>query len=289
MAAQAIRPLTGIVTLLAAHPHLATAVGPGGFSGLGGISYATARLANLLDDGELTALVPTALAATGIAAGTAQRADVADGLAGALIAAHAVGVETGLADADALCLRLADALAHADAPAQPGFLYGRAGVRHALALVGRATPTEQRDLDVEDLSWCSGQAGVLAPGAPQANVERFLDLMARRVPLSDHSLCHGELGLAEALIELRPRAGLRSLAITNRTLAHVVGAIGRRGFSCGTPGTVATPGLLTGLAGIGYGLLRCALGNRVPSVLLLRPSRDPVEMPAQKESLDVAQ
>jgi hypothetical protein len=45
----------------------------------------------------------------------------------------------------------------------------------------------------------------------------------------------------------------------------------RGGFRCGTPGAVAGPGLLTGLAGLGHGLLRLARPDRVPAVLLLRP------------------
>ncbi|MDV9202269.1 hypothetical protein, partial [Streptomyces sp. Wh19] len=38
---------------------------------------------------------------------------------------------------------------------------------------------------------------------------------------------------------------------------------------CGTPGQVSHPGLLTGLAGIGHGLLRAGFPDRVPSMLLL--------------------
>lgn len=34
---------------------------------------------------------------------------------------------------------------------------------------------------------------------------------------------------------------------------------------------VTSPGLLTGLAGVGYGLLRLGFGSRIPSVLLLEP------------------
>jgi len=34
---------------------------------------------------------------------------------------------------------------------------------------------------------------------------------------------------------------------------------------------VESPGLLTGLAGIGYGLLRLAEPTRIPSVLVLAP------------------
>jgi lantibiotic modifying enzyme len=40
---------------------------------------------------------------------------------------------------------------------------------------------------------------------------------------------------------------------------------------CGVPGNVATPGLLTGQAGIGYGLLRLAAPHQVPSILLFQP------------------
>ncbi|NUO58509.1 MAG: hypothetical protein HOV78_17720, partial [Hamadaea sp.] len=41
------------------------------------------------------------------------------------------------------------------------------------------------------------------------------------------------------------------------------------GPQCGTPGNAATPGLLTGLAGIGHGLLRLAAPDAVAPVLLL--------------------
>ncbi|MEV8108999.1 hypothetical protein, partial [Streptomyces sp. NPDC088135] len=45
---------------------------------------------------------------------------------------------------------------------------------------------------------------------------------------------------------------------------------------CGTPGQVSHPGLLTGLAGIGHGLLRAGFPDRVPSVLLLDAPAAPV-------------
>ena len=40
---------------------------------------------------------------------------------------------------------------------------------------------------------------------------------------------------------------------------------------CGTQTSLASPGLMAGLAGIGYGLLRLACSERVPSVLVLAP------------------
>jgi lantibiotic modifying enzyme len=47
--------------------------------------------------------------------------------------------------------------------------------------------------------------------------------------------------------------------------------IERDGWQCGNPLGVETPGLMTGIAGIGYGLLRLADPDRVPSVLTLQP------------------
>ncbi len=47
-------------------------------------------------------------------------------------------------------------------------------------------------------------------------------------------------------------------------------ALDRRGPVCGTPAALAVPGLLTGLAGIGHGLLRLGFPDRTPSVLLLQ-------------------
>ena len=43
----------------------------------------------------------------------------------------------------------------------------------------------------------------------------------------------------------------------------------RDGYRCGIASYVEIPGLMTGLAGIGYGLLRLAVPEDVPSVLLL--------------------
>jgi lantibiotic modifying enzyme len=89
---------------------------------------------------------------------------------------------------------------------------------------------------------------------------------------SNHSLCHGDLGSLELLLEASRTLGeprwaeeLKSKAST--TLA----SIEEHGFLCGIPLLVETPGLMDGLAGIGYGMLRLAHPERVPSVLLLEP------------------
>jgi lantibiotic modifying enzyme len=54
-------------------------------------------------------------------------------------------------------------------------------------------------------------------------------------------------------------------------MAGVLSNIEHDGWRCGNPLAVESPGLMAGIAGIGYGLLRCAEPTRVPSVLSLAP------------------
>ncbi|UED87809.1 type 2 lanthipeptide synthetase LanM family protein [Streptomyces profundus] len=262
-AAQAVTgPLPATLRLLAAHPELAADVGPGGFLGVGGLVHATARLAELLDSAELTAALPEALTALAAAGTACDRADVAEGLAGAALAAEAVHVSTGLAEAAELRGALTARCARLAPPAAAGFLWGRAGVALALGRGHDMPPAP------DDPSWCSGLAGlaVVDRAAHRAHLG-YLDRLADRAPLADHSLCHGELGVLEPLVEWHEGEGPPAHPAVARLLRQVE----RGGPRCGTPGHVPTPGLLTGLAGVGHGLLRLALGRRVPSVLLLRP------------------
>jgi len=53
----------------------------------------------------------------------------------------------------------------------------------------------------------------------------------------------------------------------------IVASIEANGFVTGVPLGVETPGFMTGLAGIGYELLRLAQPGTVPSALLLAPPR----------------
>jgi hypothetical protein len=62
-----------------------------------------------------------------------------------------------------------------------------------------------------------------------------------------------------------------SAAETERIAAMVLQSIERDGWLSGLPLGVESPGLMTGLAGIGYGLLRLAAPERVPALLLLAP------------------
>jgi type 2 lantibiotic biosynthesis protein LanM len=88
----------------------------------------------------------------------------------------------------------------------------------------------------------------------------------------NHSLCHGDLGNLELLLqasEMFDRLDWRSQV--DRFAAVILDSIDRRGWLCGIPLEVESPGLMTGLAGIGFGLLRLAEPKCVPSVLVLAP------------------
>ena len=96
----------------------------------------------------------------------------------------------------------------------------------------------------------------------------------------DLSLCHGELGAAEALTVLAATGRAPTAArARHRRAGLVMEALTRFPPRCGTPGGVWTPGLLNGVAGIGYGLLRLGFAHRVPSVLLLEPTPHPIHPP----------
>ncbi|NDZ55910.1 hypothetical protein G3I47_01225, partial [Streptomyces anulatus] len=60
-----------------------------------------------------------------------------------------------------------------------------------------------------------------------------------------------------------------------RRAGTLLASADRAGPQCGTPGRVPHPGLLTGLSGIGHGLLRAGFPDRIGSALLLRSSRLP--------------
>jgi type 2 lantibiotic biosynthesis protein LanM len=91
---------------------------------------------------------------------------------------------------------------------------------------------------------------------------------------SNDSLCHGDLGNLELLVRAQ-ELGYHGeweddLAFHS---ARLVARLLESNWRCGVPGGVETPGLMTGLAGIGYGLLRLAAPERVPSLLALEPPR----------------
>jgi type 2 lantibiotic biosynthesis protein LanM len=91
----------------------------------------------------------------------------------------------------------------------------------------------------------------------------------------NHTLCHGDLGNLE--LPLEAARAFPDSAVSGRVDALAAGilrSVEANGGLCGNVTRLPSPGLMTGLAGIGYGLLRLAEPARVPSVLTLTPPRN---------------
>jgi lantibiotic modifying enzyme len=90
-----------------------------------------------------------------------------------------------------------------------------------------------------------------------------------------HCLCHGDLGNTEVLLQAAEVFGGRWRTEASRAGARILQSIQEYGWRSGLPRGVEVPGLMTGLAGIGYGFLRLALPERIPAILLLDPPVSP--------------
>jgi lantibiotic modifying enzyme len=144
-------------------------------------------------------------------------------------------------------------------------------------------------------SWCSGAAGSLLARVGVADAVRDLpngaalmkdaadlagpDMACVRAALArgigDDSLCHGAMGMAEALL----RAGQvfhdeEAVTCARHTLDRMAGSPVEDRRNYGVPRGTWTPGFLSGASGIGYGLLRALAPERVPSALLPDPAAD---------------
>jgi len=133
-------------------------------------------------------------------------------------------------------------------------------------------------------TWCHGAPGIglarlrCLDHLPEPTIRDEIET-ALKITLSNgfglnHSLCHGDLGNLELLLQA-------SLVLdesqwrhqTNLYSSIILDSIDQQGWLCGVPLGVETPGLMTGLAGIGYQLLRVAYPADVPSVLVLAPPK----------------
>ncbi|MBV8606263.1 MAG: type 2 lantipeptide synthetase LanM, partial [Singulisphaera sp.] len=131
-------------------------------------------------------------------------------------------------------------------------------------------------------AWCHGAPGIglarlqclrrAEEGATRAEIDAALRTTLDQGFGDNHSLCHGDLGNLELLLEASEMLDEPCWrAEVGRMAALILESIHHRGWLCGVPSGVETPGLMIGLAGIGYGLLRLAEPSRVPSVLVLAP------------------
>lgn len=137
--------------------------------------------------------------------------------------------------------------------------------------------------------WCNGSTGI---GLARLHSGPLFDDEGReevRAAVADalrgfginHSLCHGDLGNMELLIQAQEF--LPPDVTPEAVLTRVLESAEDHGWVSGHPHGLESPGLMTGLAGIGLELLRLAHPHDVPCVLLLEP---PVEVaPSASESV----
>ena len=128
-------------------------------------------------------------------------------------------------------------------------------------------------------AWCHGAVGIglahadldprLEDPAARSRVSRAAAAAARMGLGWNHCLCHGDLGTWE-LLDRAAAAGLAPPPFSSEALlAAIVTGIEEHGPVCGSVREVFMPGLMTGLGGIAYQLLRAHPDSTLPSVLLL--------------------
>jgi lantibiotic modifying enzyme len=129
-------------------------------------------------------------------------------------------------------------------------------------------------------AWCHGPSGI---GLARTLMQPYLDDDVVSVDIDEAAaatirhgfgqndcLCHGDVGNAMILEDLGralERPEWRAVARARMSGVRVRGM--RDGWKCGLPGQAKGPTLMTGMSGIGLGLLRFAHPGRVPSVLSL--------------------
>ncbi|MFL5703959.1 MAG: type 2 lanthipeptide synthetase LanM family protein [Ktedonobacteraceae bacterium] len=133
-----------------------------------------------------------------------------------------------------------------------------------------------------EYSWCHGTAGIgLARlGSLQyvddATIREEIDVALRTTIANgfggSHALCHGDFGNLETLLVASQTLEDPWLHEKLEQLTSLLlDSISQHGWVTGVPFGVESPGLMTGLAGMGYELLRLASPEQVPSVLALAP------------------
>lgn len=132
------------------------------------------------------------------------------------------------------------------------------------------------------MAWCHGAPGIglsrlaMLKHVNESFIYEDIETAIKTTLVSgfgtNHSMCHGDLGNLELLLKASQSLGDAALhKATYSRAKDILIDIRDKGARTGVPLGVETPGLMTGIAGIGYQLLRLAAPERVPSVLLLEP------------------
>lgn len=280
----------------------------GAYDGAAGIAWAAMQLALWLDDSSLLDVAESAAQAVARLTEHDRTYDIIGGVAGCIpvlvelgrhrpgyldIAVHC-GEHLAAHVVDAASLSFARGCAHglAGVAWSLGRLAAATGderwLVHACALadvedtllVGGAWTDAAHDLDGDHMAaWCHGAPGIALARLDLARVSgRDRDWESGRAALAastvspacdSHGLCHGELGMVDVFAVaavLDPSGGWE--AERDRRAQAVLAQLHADGPRCTTPRHLSSPGLMTGLSGIGWGLLRLVDPETVPTLLL---------------------
>jgi len=143
-------------------------------------------------------------------------------------------------------------------------------------------PDVNREDDTESfrITWCYGATGIGMARLACLNylndnlVKQEIDVAIKTVLANgfgnNHSLCHGDLGNLDFLLCASEKLDDAELHSQVQNIASVIlENIDKQGWLSGMPFSVESPSLMTGIAGIGYQLLRLAEPKVVASVTSL--------------------
>ena len=122
--------------------------------------------------------------------------------------------------------------------------------------------------------WCHGAVGIglavdkMRPTLGNTECDKIIHQAQKATwrygLMNNHCLCHGNLGNSEIFLTQGDQE--RSAKILTSVLADRK----RHGaWRCGLPASTTTPGLMCGIAGIGYSLLRHCYPDQLPNILVL--------------------
>jgi type 2 lantibiotic biosynthesis protein LanM len=130
------------------------------------------------------------------------------------------------------------------------------------------------------VAWCHGAPGIglgrLAslPYIDDAIIRKEIEVALQTTLKSgfslNHSICHGALGNIEPFCYAsRVLDDPQYHQHVEERAALILSSIEKYGWRCGIPSGLETPGLMSGIAGIGYAFLRLAAQEHIPCLLTL--------------------
>ncbi|MBA4492712.1 type 2 lanthipeptide synthetase LanM family protein [Paenactinomyces guangxiensis] len=196
-----------------------------------------------------------------------------------------------------------------DSKAYTGFSHGTAGIAAMLGQLYKYSPndelknsifqalayerkyfdTKERNWrspgrDILSVAWCHGAPGILLSRLLLKNVGIEDQLLNQEIEIAlqttldlgfgnNRSLCHGDFGQIEILrFASQVLQEEKWLELANSASRQVLQVIREKNWQKGVSRGVESVGLMTGLAGYGYGLLKQYSPSNVPSILYLEPA-----------------